>query len=630
MSEGPVNRQSAAAELAQLSAAYAALPGQSERLLQAAQRWPLADWPGPLRDQALRLIGWLALEHRNPRAARAPLEQALSAPQSAARDPVMQAQLLCLLARADIQEQAFDRAEHLLDAASQLGVLEADPLTQVMWLGAQGQLSHRRGQMQAADDYAASSLRLAAQILPALPGPWVQGYATRAVALRELGRQDERRQVLEQGVERCAQQRRWSEAANLCSGLFDQAIEAGDLERAEQALQQGDRMVEAELNDGGAPDAPGRAMLQLSRARLLAARGCYAEACVGLRATLAAQSHRLVGYEYVRRLEQLAEWTAEAGDAVEALACLRQAYDRQRDLIQQSLQHDVELQRRRLEREQAQLLLEQQAAHEAALAEQQRQLASSLQRQHELQAELIESSTLATLGRLLIGVASELQQPLAQSAEHLRAAEHETDGLLQLLQGQQVSRSAVQSRLSALERHDGEAESLLQQSIALVAAYRELHDPGALATGFSLEELIRQAWDRVVPAGRPLHLSLQAGALQVHLPGHTLQEVLVELFRNIEQHAYGPEEAGWVEVKACLDQGRLRLSVADGGRGIAPELLPRIFEPYVSSESGAPGLGLFVAAAAVHQGLGGELQARSKPGEGTRVELLIPESAHAR
>jgi len=66
------------------------------------------------------------------------------------------------------------------------------------------------------------------------------------------------------------------------------------------------------------------------------------------------------------------------------------------------------------------------------------------------------------------------------------------------------------------------------------------------------------------------------------------------------------------------------ISVRDDGAGIAPELLPRVFERFVRGpDSAGSGLGLAIVAdiLAAH---GGSASAASTPGEGTTVTLLLP------
>lgn len=84
--------------------------------------------------------------------------------------------------------------------------------------------------------------------------------------------------------------------------------------------------------------------------------------------------------------------------------------------------------------------------------------------------------------------------------------------------------------------------------------------------------------------------------------------------------------AGDPRLDGRLVPGRhARLAVRDTGTGIAPELLPRVFEPYVTTKSGDGGTGLGLAAVlGTARQHGGTARIESAPGQGTTVELLLP------
>ncbi|MFV1996109.1 MAG: ATP-binding protein, partial [Verrucomicrobiales bacterium] len=68
--------------------------------------------------------------------------------------------------------------------------------------------------------------------------------------------------------------------------------------------------------------------------------------------------------------------------------------------------------------------------------------------------------------------------------------------------------------------------------------------------------------------------------------------------------------------------------IADQGPGIAPEVLPRIFEPYYSTKPGASGLGLATALSIVRKH-SGHLLVKSRPGEGAAFSIYLPATAES-
>ena len=98
-----------------------------------------------------------------------------------------------------------------------------------------------------------------------------------------------------------------------------------------------------------------------------------------------------------------------------------------------------------------------------------------------------------------------------------------------------------------------------------------------------------------------------------------VKEVLVNLLENARAAI---TDTGTVQVAASFDGEEVVLSVRDDGGGIAPELLPRIFEPHFSTRSPGTGLGLAIVRRLV-ESWGASATAESRQGEGTVLRLLL-------
>lgn len=87
------------------------------------------------------------------------------------------------------------------------------------------------------------------------------------------------------------------------------------------------------------------------------------------------------------------------------------------------------------------------------------------------------------------------------------------------------------------------------------------------------------------------------------------------------------EEAGdrprVLRVASALADGRLEITVADSGPGIAPEQLTRVFEPLYSTKPFGVGLGLPIVKRIAEQH-GGGIEIDSHEGAGTSVTLWLP------
>ncbi len=116
-------------------------------------------------------------------------------------------------------------------------------------------------------------------------------------------------------------------------------------------------------------------------------------------------------------------------------------------------------------------------------------------------------------------------------------------------------------------------------------------------------------FERRVPDGLP----------EVKARATELKEVLVNLLENARAAI---EEEGTVVVEAEELPGEVELRVRDDGSGIAPDLLPRIFEPQFSTRSTGAGLGLAIVRRLV-ESWEGTVVAESSVGKGTVMRIRL-------
>ncbi len=122
-------------------------------------------------------------------------------------------------------------------------------------------------------------------------------------------------------------------------------------------------------------------------------------------------------------------------------------------------------------------------------------------------------------------------------------------------------------------------------------------------------------------AGVELNVTLDDPMPLVDVDPLRLREVLSNLIANALR--YTPR-GGSIHLTGAAEAHRLTLAVRDTGAGIAPELLPHIFDRfYKSEESRGSGLGLAIARnlVAAH---GGVITAESAPGQGTTILVALP------
>ena len=227
-----------------------------------------------------------------------------------------------------------------------------------------------------------------------------------------------------------------------------------------------------------------------------------------------------------------------------------------------------------------------------------------------IRAQLAQAARLETIGRMVSGVAHELNNPLtailafAQDLLSQSRNVSDTEALTTIVQQSQRCRSIVLDLLTfARSKRDD----------------REPMSPLTLVRRV-LPALERQAADRGV------RLEVQVPQDLPHLEANSsgMEQVLTNLVVNAIQAV---KPGGQVIVKARVAENFLSLSVEDDGPGISAEVMPRLFEPFFTTKGPGEGtgLGLSVSHAIVEQH-GGTLTAENRnPGErGARFTARLP------
>ena len=226
----------------------------------------------------------------------------------------------------------------------------------------------------------------------------------------------------------------------------------------------------------------------------------------------------------------------------------------------------------------------------------------------DLQQQLRRSERLSALGNLAAGVAHEIRNPLSSIkgfATFLLGnteKEHEADAAKMLIQ--EVDRlNRVVSGLLEFARPDTiqlapiRLASVVERALRLCASDAANKDIVVRFTPTADLPLIAADADR-------------------------LTQALLNLFLNAIQ---AMDKGGVLDISSNHDQatGKILLRITDTGKGIAPEALSTIFDPYVTGRASGTGLGLAIVHRIVEQH-GGVIHAESEPGKGSVFFLYLP------
>ena len=109
------------------------------------------------------------------------------------------------------------------------------------------------------------------------------------------------------------------------------------------------------------------------------------------------------------------------------------------------------------------------------------------------------------------------------------------------------------------------------------------------------------------------------------MPG-AISQILTNLIMNSLIHAFDENEQGKIIIKFVVESGKLCWNYSDNGKGMSPEIVKQIFNPFFTTrrKDGGSGLGLHIVYNLVTQTLHGKVGCDSKPGSGTDFNIEIP------
>lgn len=229
------------------------------------------------------------------------------------------------------------------------------------------------------------------------------------------------------------------------------------------------------------------------------------------------------------------------------------------------------------------------------------------------QSELVHAGKLAAMGQMSAGMVHELNQPLTA----LRTLSDSAAILLEKGRADDVRGNLrrITGMVDRLTRLTAQLKTFAHKSDAPwahVVVARSIADAQALLQNELQEHDIR------------LEVDVQPIGLSLVTDEAALNGVLVNLMRNaVDAMRAAPQPV--LRVQARAQGGRMILSVADTGHGIRPDILGRLFEPFVTSKPAGAGLGLgLVISEQLVRGAGGALSAANRDEGGAIFTIDLP------
>jgi PAS domain S-box-containing protein len=240
------------------------------------------------------------------------------------------------------------------------------------------------------------------------------------------------------------------------------------------------------------------------------------------------------------------------------------------------------------------------------------QISKDVTIQRQLQRQLARSEKMVALGRLVSGVAHELNNPLTAILGNAQL----------LLQGaaSETSRQQAEHLVS-----EAESAAKIVRSLITFARSRKSERQSVLLDQLIEDALILRAQQqrlRKIAVARTLAPEVPA----VLADPQQIQQVILDLLINAEQ-AIGERSGGEIEIATSVDPAKkwVKVVIADNGPGIPVDIQGKIFDPFFTTKEVGKGIGLGLAICdSIIQEHGGRIQVSNRPQGGARFEVELP------
>ena len=251
------------------------------------------------------------------------------------------------------------------------------------------------------------------------------------------------------------------------------------------------------------------------------------------------------------------------------------------------------------------------------------------------QNSLIESEKLAALGRLVAGVAHEVNNPVGIGVTVATALQRRCLIFADEIARGELKRSSLNAFVQANLDAAGQLVSNLNRAAELIQSFKQVAADRNMPDRrqFNLADLTEQIVTSLRPGLRARNLTLTvdcAPDIDMNSYPGPYGQVITNLFLNSVVHAFPTNTPGELSITArAAGDGYVEIVYSDNGAGMTDDVRRHAFDPFFTTrrDKGGTGLGLNIVHNIIINRLGGRIDLTSEVGKGTRFHIVLPRVA---
>lgn len=238
----------------------------------------------------------------------------------------------------------------------------------------------------------------------------------------------------------------------------------------------------------------------------------------------------------------------------------------------------------------------------------------------DVELQLVQMEKMASVGVLAAGIAHEVNNPLGFLISNLESLKDYARALAKIVPLDNPKNKTILEDLSAISAESLEGALRIKKIVSDLRTFSKQSESAVNLVDINqiLESTLSIVWNEI--KFKIAVVKDYQAKTQVFADSTQLSQVFLNLLINASQAI---PEKGTVTLSTSEDTDNVYIKISDTGPGIAPDVLPKIFDPFFSTKKTGSGLGLSVSYNIIKSHKG-QIKAESTLGKGTTFTISLP------
>jgi len=247
------------------------------------------------------------------------------------------------------------------------------------------------------------------------------------------------------------------------------------------------------------------------------------------------------------------------------------------------------------------------------------------------QESLLQAERLASLGGLVAGVAHEINTPVGIALTSASVLMEATEKVQASVQDGNIKKSDITRYLETAAESTRLIMNNAYRAAHLIHSFKQIavDQVSEARRRFELRDYINEVVSSLQPKLKKTRITVSIACppdiMLDSYPG-ALAQVITNLTLNCVEHAFEPDDEGRIVIGVAQQGDWIEMQVTDNGKGIAPDMLDKVFDPFVTTRrgQGGTGLGLNIVFNLIAKQFCGSITVSSVLGQGASFVLRMP------